>query len=613
MPPPNRTVLPHMAPIALALGVGLASTPAVRAATDDWSTPAEASGFTRTPRYAETMAYFERLDAASPQVAMIEFGTTPQGRAMKAVIVSSEGVSTPAAAHATGKPVVLIQAAIHPGENEGKDVLMALVRDLTVSGEHADLVDEAVLVLVPIFNIDGHERFSPFNRINQNGPEAMGWRATAQNLNLNRDYAKLDAPEMQAWMRLWQAWNPDLLIDMHNTNGADYQYAMTWAFETAQNIETPLADWQRRAFDGALRPALERQGWPIAFYVSLKDPTNLRAGLVEGASGPRFSVGYAASANRPGLLLETHMLKDFRTRVAVNEALLLELLRTLGREGDSLQAAIAVADATRFAIGETIPLAFGLAETTETIDFLGYADSRTDSGVSGGTWVRYDTSKPETIRVPVQRAVTVTAEAPAPAAYVVPPQWTAVLDRLRMHGVAMTRIAEATTVEAGRYRFGKVAWAPRPFEGRHAIVELEQTLETGEQAIPAGSWLVPMDQPKARLAALLLEPASPDSFLRWGFFDAIFEEKEYAEPRVMEAMARAMMAEDPALEAEFDAKLAADAAFAADPRQRLRFFYTRTPFFDSEFSRYPVLRLDADAARRAAGGNAAPPRPAGAR
>ncbi len=611
MPTSNRLVRPRAN--ALAFALCLAVSPAAFAAADGWTTPAEASGFTQTPRYAETMAYFEHLDAASPQVVMLEFGTTPQGRAMKAVIVSSEGVSTPQAAHATGKPVVFIQAAIHPGENEGKDVLMALVRDLTVSGKHADLVDEAVLVLVPIFNIDGHERFGPFNRINQNGPEAMGWRATAQNLNLNRDYAKLDAPETQAWVRLWHAWNPDLLVDMHNTNGADYQYAMTWAFETAQNIETPLATWQRRAFDGVLKPALEKQGWPIAFYVSLKDPTNLRAGLVEGASGPRFSVGYAAAVNRPGLLLETHMLKDFRTRVAVNEALLVELLRTLGREGDSLQTAIAEADAKRFASGETIPLAFGLADTTETIDFLGYADSRTDSEVSGGTWVRYDTSKPETIRVPVQRQVTVTAETQAPAAYVVPPQWTAVVERLRMHGVAMTRIEAATTIEAGRYRFGNVAWAPRPFEGRHAIAELEQTLETGEQTVPVGSWLVPMDQPKARLAALLLEPASPDSFLRWGFFDAIFEEKEYAEPRVMEAMAREMMAKDPALKAEFEAKLAADAAFAADPRQRLRFFYTRTPHFDSEFSRYPVLRLDAAAARRAAGGSAAPPTPAGAR
>lgn len=611
MPSSNPFFLSRRTSLALALG--LAVTCPVHAAPDDWTTPAEASGYTRTPRYAETMAYFERLDAASAQVVMVDVGLSAQGRAMKAVIVSAEGLSTPEAAHASGKPVVFIQAAIHPGENEGKDTLMALVRDLTVGGTHADLVDEAVLVLLPIFNVDGHERFSPYHRINQNGPEEMGWRATAQNLNLNRDYTKLDAPEMQAWMRLWQAWNPDLLIDMHNTNGADYQYAMTWAFEAAQNIEAPLAAWQRRAFDGALRPALEKQGWPIHNYISLKDPTQLRAGLLEGASGPRFSVGYAAAVNRPGLLLETHMLKDFRTRVAVNQALLVELLRTLGREGGSLKAAIAEADAKRFKTGETIPLAFGLAETTEDVDFLGFADTRTDSDVSGAPWVRYDTTRPETLRVPVQRTVTVTAEAPAPAAWVVPPQWTDVVARLQAHGIAMTRIATEATVDAERYRFGKVTWAPRPFEGRHAIVELEQTLERSEQPIPAGSWLVTADQPRARLAALLLEPASPDSFLRWGFFDAIFEDKEYAEPRVMEAMAREMMAKNPALKAEFDAKLAADAAFAADPRQRLRFFYERTPYFDTEFSRYPVLRLDADAARRAVGGTSALPTPSRAR
>ena len=577
----------------------LGSTAAANAAplTADWATLAETSGYTQTPRHAETMAFFARLDAASDQVVMQRFGVSPEGRDMNVVIVSEEGVSTPEAARATGKPVVFVQAAIHPGEHEGKDVLMALARDLTVSGKHADLVDEAVLVLVPIFNVDGHERFGPYNRINQNGPEAMGWRATATRRNLNRDYAKADTPEMRAWLALWNAWNPDLLIDMHNTNGADYQYAMTWAFETAANIETPLADWQRRVLDGQVKPALETQGWPIAFYVSLKTPDRIEDGLTEGASGPRFSVGYAAAVNRPGLLLETHMLKDFRTRAAVNEALLLELLRTLGREGESLQAAIAEADAARFEEGASIPLAFGLADETETIRFRGVESTRTKSEISGGEWVQYDPSQPVTLTLPVQRTVTVTASATAPAAYVVPPGWHEIVQRLQAHGIAMTRIARETPVETSRWRFGAVEFAARPFEGRHAITTIEQTDERGADVLPAGSWLIDMDQPKARLAALLLEPASPDSFLRWGLMSSVFEDKEYAEPRVMEAMAREMLAKDAALEREFEAKLANDPAFAASPAARLRFFYVRTPWFDSEFSRDPVRRLDAEGLR----------------
>jgi murein tripeptide amidase MpaA len=601
-----RALCAALALLLIASGDSRAA-PVTGAASEPWATLAETSGYTRTPRYAETMAFFERLDAASDQVVMQRFGTSAEGRAMNVVIVSAEGVSTPEAAQATGKPVVFIQAAIHPGENEGKDVLMALVRDLTVSGKHADLVDVAVLVLVPIFNVDGHERFGPYNRINQNGPEAMGWRGTATRRNLNRDYAKADTPEMRAWLSLWNAWNPDLLIDMHNTNGADYQYAMTWAYESAANIEAPLVDWQRRAFDGVLKPALEQQGWPIGFYVSLKQPDRIEAGLTEGASSARFSVGYAAAVNRPGLLLETHMLKDFRTRAAVNEALLLELLRTLRQEGDALQTAIAAADAKRFAEGERIPLAFGLADETETIDFLGVASTRTPSEVSGADWVQYDPSTPVTLRLPVQRKVTVTAEAKAPAAYVVPPAWHELIERLQAHGIAMTRIEAETRANASRYRLGKVVWAPRPFEGRHSVTALDQADETGEATLPAGSWLVRMDQPKARLAAILLEPASPDSFLRWGFLDAIFEDKEYAEPRVMEAMARTMLAKDPALKAEFEGKLARDAAFAADPAARLRFFYERTPHFDSEFSRDPVHRLDGAALHAldtAAGGTA---------
>lgn len=596
----NASPLHRLSLLRTAIGLCLSTLvgPALGASVlTDWATPAEASDYTRTPRLAETMAYFERLDAASEQVALVDFGTSPQGRTMTAVIVSSDGIDTPAEAEATGKPIVFIQAAIHPGENEGKDVLMALVRDLTVSDKHADLLDAAVLVLVPVFNIDGHERFSPYNRINQNGPEAMGWRGTAQNLNLNRDYTKLDAPEMRAWMRLWNAWSPDLLIDLHNTNGADYQYAMTWAFETAPNIETPLAAWQSQFFDEQVKPKLEEDGWPLTNYFTLADPTNLSAGLQEGASDPRFSAGYAAAVNRAGLLVETHMLKDFRTRVAVNEALLVEILRRLKTEGASLRTAVAQAQAKRFAEGESIPLAFGLTDDAEPQEFLGVADSRTPSTVSGTDWVQYDPTSPIRLSVPVQKNVAVLAEAAAPAAYLIPLQWQDVIDRLEAHGIAMHRVERNTTVTADRYRFEGATWAPRPFEGRHGLSAVSQTLERSAQDVLAGSMLIPMDQEKARLIALLLEPASPDSFLRWGFFNAIFEEKEYAEPRVLEVMAREMMAKDPALKAEFEARVAADAAFAADPRQRLRFFYMRSPYFDTEVNRYPVLRLDAAAAK----------------
>lgn len=586
---------------ALTLSLAYVLSTPIAAADADWTTPAEASDYTRTPRYAQTMDWFQRLDAASPALTMFAFGRSPQGRALNALVLASDGIATPEAARASGKPVILVQAGIHAGEIEGKDALMALSRELLFGADRAWL-ESVVLVLMPIFNVDGHERFGPYNRINQNGPAEMGWRATAQNLNLNRDYIKADAPEMQAWLRLWQAWQPDLLIDLHNTDGADYQYPMTWAFETGPNIHAALGAWQRKTFDEAVKPALAQAGWPVAFYVSMKNWDDLRAGLQEGVSAPRFSVGYAAASGRPGLLLESHMVKDHKTRALATLATLREVLRAIAADPDALKAAVAAAEGERFAAGKPVPLAFELAESTQPMDFKGYAETRTPSEISGGTWVQYDQTRPETFQVPVQRDIQVSASAPAPAAYLLPPQWTAVAERLQLHGVQMQRLPAAARVAAERHRFTKVEWAPRPFEGRHLVTTLESTLEPVEIEVPAGSWLIDMDQPRARLVALLLEPASGDSFIRWGFFDTIFEEKEYAEARVLERIAREMLAKDARLKTEFEARLASDAAFAADPQARLRFFYERSPYFDQAWMRYPVLRLDPQALERLTAG-----------
>ncbi len=586
---------------ALSLSLASLLSAPILAADTDWTTPAEASDYARTPRYAETMAWFERMDAASPALTLSAFGRSPQGRALNAVVLSSDGIATPEAARASGKPVILVQAGIHAGEIEGKDALMALSRELLFGADRA-LLEPVILVLVPIFNVDGHERFGPYNRINQNGPAEMGWRATAQNLNLNRDYMKADAPEMQAWLRLWQAWQPDLLIDLHNTDGADYQYPMTWAFETGPDIHGALGAWQRRTFDEAVKPALAQAGWPVAFYVNMQNWDDLRAGLVEGVSAPRFSTGYAAASGRPGLLLESHMVKDHKTRALATLATLREVLRAIAADPAALKTAVAAADGERFDSDTPVPLAFDLAETTQPMDFKGYAETRTPSEVSGGTWVQYDQSRPETFSLPVQREITVTASAAAPAAYLVPAQWTQVIERLQLHGVRMQRLPAAARVAAERHRFSRVEWAPRPFEGRHLVTTLESTLEPVEIEVPAGSWLIDMHQPRARLIALLLEPASGDSLIRWGFFDTIFEEKEYAEARVLERIAREMLAADARLKSEFAARIASDAAFAADPQARLRFFYERSPYFDQAWMRYPVLRLEPQALERLTAG-----------
>lgn len=558
-----------------------------------WQTPAEASGYTRTPRLAETMDWFGRLADTAPALRVRSFGISPEGRELPLLILSRDGAFSPLAARELGKPVVLVQACIHPGENEGKDALMAFARDLLLADdpESRALLDALTLLIVPVFNVDGHERFSPYNRINQNGPDAMGWRATAQNLNLNRDFIKADAPEMQAWLALWNAWQPDLLVDLHNTNGADYQYELTWAWERAPNIHPALSEWQRQAFEGRIQPALEAQGWKLFRYVTLADSTDLQAGLLDWASTPRFSCGYAAAAGRACLLVETHMLKDFETRTRVNEALLWELLRELQRSGSTLRAAVNQAREALIARepGSQVPIAFRTADEIREVEFLGYAYTRTPSALSGGIWVQYDTGQPTTFVLPMRDRIEVAATIDWPLAWWVPAAWTEVIRRLELHGIEFERIDRPLTVRGERQQFSAVEFAPRPFEGRQMLAGFAMQPEIVDIELPPGSVRVPAAQPRGAIAMHLLEPASPDALLRWGFFNAIFEDKEYAEARVIEAMAREMLSADPALQAAFETALE-DPDFAASPRARLRFFYERTPYFDARLNRYPVLR-----------------------
>ncbi len=560
-----------------------------------WQTLAETSGYARTARHADTLAWAQRLAAESTLIDYQVFGKSPEGRDIAVLVASSDGAFTPAAARASGKEIVLVEAGIHPGEIEGKDAGLALLRDIAIDGKHRDLLDNVIVLFIPIFNVDGHERFHPHTRINQNGPEESGWRATAQNYNLNRDFLKADAPEMRAWLKLFNAWLPDLFIDIHNTNGADYQYDITYGLELFDNADPALVAWQQAAFIESIFPALEAGGHKLAPYIVLKDGTDVAKGFEVFHSEPRYSTGYTAVRNRPGLLVEMHMLKDYRTRVDGAYDILVETLRHLNANPGRLRAAVDAADAataTRHEDAGTYTLQLKLTEESRPYEFLAVEYTRTDSDVSGGTWVQYDPDAPVTLTVPIYDDLVVDVDATTPREYVVPAALTDVIERLDLHGIAYRRLENAAEMSVRTWRFTSVQWATRPFENRHMITQFEAEPITRTITYPAGSAVVSLAQPTANVIMHLLEPHAPDSMLRWGFFDHIFESKEYAEPRVLERMAREMMAKDPALKAEFEKRLSDDPEFAASPRARLYWFYERTPYFDERLNIYPVGRIE---------------------
>jgi hypothetical protein len=580
-----------------------------REAARDWRTPAETSDYRTTPRYAETIAYVRRIVAAAPRLARLEkFGRTGEGRDLVVVVASRDGVFDPAALHRAGRPIVLVQNAIHAGEMDGKDATLALLRDILVTKEKAALLERAVLVVMPIYNADGHERVSAFNRINQNGPEETGWRTQARNLNLNRDYMKADAPETRAFLKLWNRWLPDLFVDTHVTDGADFQYDTTYGLDTGPDVFPAIAEWKRSELAPFLERSVGAAGHVVGPYVSLKDDTDPSKGMTTGQDPPRFSTGYVNLQNRPALLLETHMLKDYRTRVLGSYEFLRAVLEIANRDAHRLVGMNRAADAATIAAGRAPgggtmqPLRLESDGTTEPYAFRGFRSSVKRSDISGSPTVEY-TKEPIEVTVPRETSLKITLAVAQPVAYIVPAQWTPVIDVLQAHGLRLRRTARVWEGEIETYRCDGASWHARPFEGRQVLFNPGEgggrsTASPGtcaqvreRRTFPAGSIVVPMDQRAARVAIHLLEPQAPDSLLAWGFFNAIFERKEYAEPYVLETVARDMLAKDPKLKMEFEKRLREDADFDASPEARLEFFYRRSPWWDPRLGVYPVGRL----------------------
>ena len=574
--------------------------PLSAAAQAPLSTIAERSGFVKTGRYDETIALCAAFEQRHPDaVRCLDFGTTPEGRPMKALAISRSGALTPEAARARGLPVVLMQGGIHAGEIDGKDAGFMALREVLAGDAAPGALDELVWLFVPVFNIDGHERFGAWNRPNQRGPEEMGWRTTAQNYNLNRDYAKADAPEMQAMLRLVEAWDPIATIDLHATNGAQFEHDISIQVEPLHGGDEALrlaglALRERTIADLAAQGSL-----PLPFYPSFEDYQDPASGFEDGVSPPRFSTGYFLLRNRLAMLVETHSWKEYPVRVRITRNTIVSVLEQVARQGREWMALARAADARDLA-GQPVALDHRATADSRVIDFRGYAYTRTPSEISGAMTTRYDPTTPLVWKVPLRDTIVPRTVVAAPrAGYVVPAGFAGIVaPRLDAHGIRYRRVdcdrcaqpaGAALAVEV--FRATGKEFAAQPVEG-HQRLTVEGEWKPATRAVRAGALFVPIAQPKARLAMALLEPQAPDSLLQWGLFNNAFERKEYMEAYVAEAVARGMLAADPALKTQFERRLREDRAFADSPAARLEFFHRLHPSWDERLDLYPVMRVD---------------------
>jgi len=560
------------------------------------TTVAERSGFLHTGRYDEVIELCAHFQAAYPKaVKCIDFGRTPEGRPMKALIATRTGAMTAQAARQRKLPVTLIQGGIHAGEIDGKDAGFLALREVLDNKAAAGALDKQVLLFVPVFNVDGHERFGKWNRPNQRGPVEMGWRTTAQNFNLNRDYAKADTAEMQAMLALVNAWDPLTYVDLHVTNGAKFEHDISIQVEPVHSADAEFRKAGLALRTNVLSDIAKQGSLPHAFYMSFVETDNPASGFEDNVADPRFSTGYFPLRNRLAMLVETHAWKDYPTRVRITRNTVVSVLAQVAAHGEAWLKAANAADARAAALaGNEVALTYKATDKARMIDFRGYAYTRTMSDVSGQLMTRYDETKPQIWTVPLRDELVPNLTVRLPrAGYIVPPAHAAmVADKLRQHGIGFSVIGTSREqVELEAFRASTAKLAAGSVES-HQRMALTGAWKKETRALAKGALYVPVAQPKARLVVALLEPQAPDSLLAWGRFNNAFERKEYMEDYVAEEVAREMMSANPALAAEFKAKIEADPAFAKSGEARLEFFARLHSSWDERYNLYPVLRTD---------------------
>ena len=560
------------------------------------TTVAERSGFLTTGRYAEVEALCRQFQSRYPkQVRCVEFGRTPENRPMLALAASNTGALTPDAAKLRKIPVLLVQGGIHAGEIDGKDAGFLALREVLEGKAAPGALDKQVLLFVPVFNVDGHERFGQWNRPNQRGPVEMGWRSTAQNYNLNREYMKADTPEMQHMLALVNAWDPLAYVDLHVTDGAQFEPDISIQVEPVHAGDAALRAAGTALRDGVLADLAKQGSDPKPFYMSFAEEDNPQSGFVDSTPNPRFSHGYFLLRNRFGVLVETHSWKDYATRVRITRNTIVSLLSQVAQHGAQWRQTALEADARAAQMaGSTLPLTYKTTEKSRMIAFRGYAYTRTPSEVSGALMTRYDEKTPQIWNVPLRDEIVPDLQVAAPkAGYLVPcAQAKMVGAKLRQHGIAyneMTGFLSRQNVEI--FRATQVKFGAQSFEGRQTAA-VQGEWQKAVRLVDSCVLYVPVNQPKARLVVALLEPRAPDSLLAWGSFNTAFERKEYMEDYVAEDVARAQLAADPALAAQFRQKLADEPEFAKNPHARLEFFARRHASWDERLNLYPVMRVD---------------------
>ena len=583
--PDKMTTTLKLLPLFLFLALRANSQPAIPTSLQ---TPFERSAGRQTATYAECIAFYQQLDKLSPALSIRVMGMSDAGYPYHVVLYSNDGVADPVVWHRQHKMVILINNGIHPGEPDGVDASMLLLRDLVT--KKIRIPDNIALAVIPLYNIGGALNRSSWSRVNQNGPESYGFRGNAQNLDLNRDFTKNDSRNARSFVEIFHWVDPVVQIDNHVSDGADYQYTMTLLATQWNKLGGETGTFLHDVFQPALFADMEKKGWPMTPYVEFEEG-NPDRGWDGFYDEPRYSSGYAALFHTMAFMPETHMLKPFSDRVRSTFALMQTIIGEASVHAAELLAhrshdLAADRDSSRLSLDWKV-------DTTrwDELNFRGYTADTKISGVTGLPRLYYDHARPYEKKVRFYDYFTGDAAVGVPSAYLVPQGWHDVIDLLKLNGVRIRTIGADTTVSVEVYHIADYKSSPRAYEKHHKNTATKVAATRESIHLLRGDYMIPTDQPARRFLVEMLEPTGEDSYFAWNFFDAILQEKEGYSAYRWEDVAEQWLKDHPQLRTELEEKRKADAAFAQDGRQQLNWVYRHTPYYEPAHLRYPVYRV----------------------
>lgn len=544
----------------------------------------------QTLTYQEAIACYEKMAAAYPKVFQLQkVGMTDIGEPLHVAVFSADGEFDPVKIRAAGRRILLIDNGIHPGEPEGIDATILLLRDYLSDENKRKALGDLVIAVIPVYNIDGCLNRNCYSRANQDGPESYGFRGNSRNYDLNRDFVKCDSRNARSFNQIFQTWQPDIFVDNHTSNGADYQYTMTLIATQHDKLEAPLGQFLQETMLPELYLDMKNRRWEMIPYVDGPGATP-DSGISGFCDYGRYSTGYAALWNTIGFMPETHMLKPFADRLWSTYHFMDVVVHFMVKHKEEIGRVRAEAWAKTRTKKEFV-LDWAMDQNRrDTLLFKGFAAKYKPSEVSGLPRLWYDRTQPFEKEIPYYNYFNPLLTVEKPAAYLLPQAWENVIERLRINGVVMRRLSQDVELETESYIIGdfktRNAWEGHYY---HNGVQVEK--KSLKRKFHKGDYVIVPDQNANRYLLETLEPQAPDSWLAWNFFEPVLMQKEYFSDYVFEDLAAQFLKENPAVRAELDAKRAADPDFAGNAQAQLDWVYRKSPWYEPSHKVYPVARL----------------------